>query len=436
MPVTDKDGVNGAEDRALGGMKDGLGVYFASRDETEFGFGPALKVIATAGFDATAKPAAFWNDVNFASRLNHLNYPQYDDPNLPAPPPGLQITDWTYHEIAQQMIDWMAWAQLTGGANGCANDLSLLECTVPLEDYCYSWDNSTTPPTCLGSYPRCYGTFVDAPPKKICNDPDLPVQAYSTGGWPFYVEGWGRKLATDTYPIWGGDGTFGDAAVTQWNVSGIKAAKNLGLEIPLYLDTEVMRFILDQNNMGSEGEVKMGAAEYIKDVGRAGIGLSLMNWTGVPATDSNVLAQKDFIYNNWAKDNWDTGQYYHEADMDCADNLVDPNDPSNVNCYTHFVKDYYQDGHFEGEQWVIDWSHDKLNILSFLNITEGLNSYDFLATETIPTDPDGFNYQERYLDSLVKNQWEDGSWTDMNWGWSNTMGTGWAVQTLLKIGVQ
>lgn len=428
MPLTDKDGGGSyaAENRLAGpvDMIDGLGVYFAANNETEFGFGPALRLIATAGYDATARPVSYWEDHNFSGRL------------LPVPPqPPIKISDWTYHQIAQQMIDWIAWAQLVE----CGNDYSMRECSGEMTTVCYQYDYSTTPATCLASYESCDGSWGPGPPQKVCAAPYYPVASESRGGWPFYVEGWGRILPGQVDHKDYGDGTYSDAAITNWTLSGVIAAEaNLGLVYPDYIKPEVTNFILA--NLGPDGEVKFGAAKHVKDIGRAGMGLSLMSWLGMGASDLNVQAQKNFINNTWNKNNYKTDQYYHEVNFNCPDGQVPPVD---INCYSHFsTTDYFSFGHYEQElidgiyqwTWKDDGTYQQLNLLSFLHVTKGLNAYMFPeAVPALGIDIDGLTYQERYQQLLLDNQQPDGSWDDYNWSWGSPNGTSFAIQTLLSL---
>ncbi|MEN8135908.1 MAG: PKD domain-containing protein [Thermodesulfobacteriota bacterium] len=384
MSVADKD-LYSAEDRVAGpaGMIDGLGVYLTFDNETEFGFGPALKLIATAGYDAAATPVVWDDSLNFTGD------------------PAVSLGNWTYHQIAQQMVDWIAWAQVVG----CSND--------------YYMRNGSTP-------------------SKVCDPVNYPVESYSRGGWPFWVEGWGVIKEGNTYHENRGDGTFSDASLTNWTLSGVMAAEaNLGLVYPDYLKPEAQNFLLA--NLGSEGEVKFGAGQYIKDIGRAGMGLTMMSWMGLPVDDVNVQAQKNFISNNWNYDNWNTDQYYQEYDTNCDWNPVAA---GNINCYSHFsntetiemfyyVRFYNPDGTI-GYERVSDGVYQRINILAIRNIAEGLNSYTWSAPVPAP-EMDLLTYQERYVDLLLLNQHDNGSWHDNNWGWTDIAGTGWAVQALLRL---
>ena len=168
----------GAEGRTAGTVRDGCGVFFKNAsdrgDEIEYGFGPALKFLATCGY-TTEKPEASNEHLNFSG-----------DPNV-------SISKWTFAEIAQQMVDWIDWAQLdttTGGNDYRTSD---------------TWD---LPP----AYPPAKTAAALAPG--------------SAGGWPYFAEGWG--FDRDTTPTNGGDGTYGDVAISYWTATGLQAASTRG----------------------------------------------------------------------------------------------------------------------------------------------------------------------------------------------------------------
>jgi len=306
-----------------GGLKDGLGVAWLG-GELEYGIGNALRLIATSGYTSANAPAA-----------THMN-------------------SWNYVQIAQQMIDYIAWAQLVE----CSND---------------------------------YSTFT----KVLCGTP-----VANPGGWPYWSEGWGD--------------VGGDVSVSRWTVSGLMAAENY----PTYIKPGVASLLA--NNQLASGTFVFGLDENFQLVERAGAGLILMDWLGFGETANEVVAAKNFISANWEKNNYETNQSH---DSVCSSDDGDPQ------CFTHIELDVYEAGYFDANGvWIPEYYYDKLNLYGMMVLSQALDTFEF---DNVPASGAGWN--ERYLDLLLNNQFENGAWDDNNWGDGNTMGTGWAIHTLLTL---
>ena len=222
MSITDKEGTHSAEERT-GAMIDGLGVYHRS-DEAEFAFGGALKFLATCGY-TTQKPVVVDNSWNFSGGA------------------VASLSEWTFTQIIQQMVDYLAWAQLVT----YSNDYTCSTCTAYDE-----WGN------CTATGP--------APPKKRLNHNIAPG---TQGGWPYWTEGWGADEFGNVDR--NRNGAYGDVSIAYWTASGLKAAEAKGAVVPAYVKSEILDFVTRVFN--ANGYIPFGPAVNFKLVERAGLGL-------------------------------------------------------------------------------------------------------------------------------------------------------------------
>ncbi len=385
MPLdkgTDED--NDPEDRDSGpvGMIDNLGVFFAAFNETEYGFGPALRLLATCGYGAGDNILAFDDSLNFSGGA------------------VASLSDWNFLQVMQQMVDWIAWAQLE---------------------------------ICGNTYPRPHRL-----PVKDCEatiDPNL------RGGWPYYREGWER-------------GTYGDNSISWWTVSGLQAVDVLEpnpLPYPEFVKEELEGFVL-RNRDALTGEVFYGKARAYHLVERAGLGLSLLAYLGYDKKTDEAKATKNFLKNNWSMHNLQHGQSHPgtslSGDAPCLDDLGLPQD-----CYSHYSENYtFESGYHNcvnyvcnetdpgtGEcisrprdcieyEWMPVTFNQDLNLFGMMTVTEGLKVQ---GIKRVPSNEDRFGAIYRQL--LIENQFPNGAWDDSGWSDGNPLGTTWAIQTLLKL---
>lgn len=377
MPITDKEELEGIDpenrDRGPVRLQDGLGVWFAADYETEYGFGPALKVLATCGYERE-KPTAYRESINYSGDSK------------------ISIKNWSYQEIMQQMVDWISWAQLAG----------------------------------CGNY---YSYTATVPPHKDCSQSLAPN---AQGGWPYWVEGWGWDGTTGVYTE-RGDGFYGDASITNWTIIGLQAAMSEPHNLPVSADIlpALDAFLLANINVDG---IPFGPTVG-RMVERGGIVLSLMDFLGWTAADhpAEVQNARDFITANWNNHNYTHGQDHLYTTDDCLADTID----GTPNCYSHFELDANEAGHYElvcdefgcTNVWVVDFIYDELNLHGFNMITSGLTA---MGIADVPAaSPNSF--VEIYADMLIENQFADGSWDDDGWVRGNEFGTAWAIQTLLKL---
>lgn len=371
MSITDKEGAHSAEERT-GTMIDGLGVYHRS-DEAEFAFGGALKLLATCGY-TTQKPVAVDDTWNFSGGA------------------VTSLTQWTFDQIIQQMVDYLAWSQLVT----YSNDYSCWTCTSYDE-----WGN------CVSSGP--------APPKKR---PLHNIAPGTQGGWPYWSEGWGADEYGNVDR--NRNGAYGDVSIAYWTVGGLKAAEVRGAVVPAYVKSEILAFVT--RVFDANGYIPFGPAVNFKLVERAGLGLVLLKYTGVTSpTDSRVVALRQFIIDNWNKHILGTHQDHPEADTVCVDSSL-----NTVDCTCHWAPGGNPAGFWlcdvRGEcDWRVAKSYDELNLFGFKTISEGLSGYNLTTTD---------DYKARYRTLLINNQLVNGAWEDYNWGDGSPFGTAWAIATL------
>ena len=358
--------------------KDSRGAFLMVHDgstEVEYGFGPALKFLATCGYarTSTATPQA-WNDA--------LNCGT-----------GASIRTYSFPRIMQEMVDFIAWAQL----NTVGNDYHTSDTFCP---------NKTTAAVAPGS----------------------------KGGWPYYNEGWNVDPTDDNNIPMGGNGTYGDVAVAYWTVQGLQAAQttlNSSNIYPASVKTDLLAFITSHQNL-INGEITFGPAHNIHLIERAGQGLVLLQWAGVAATDAKVTNVVNFIKKNWFKHTYHAERGHVEQNFICHDEVG-----TEKQCYQHFLVDANPVGF-----WVCDRNAnpctyeiietlDDINVFAFKTVTEGLAAYPTITN--VPAAAPG-DYKTFYRGLLIDNQLASGTWDDHGWiqGYQ-PMGASWAVSTLAKL---
>lgn len=375
-------------------LADKLGVFFKEYSwrgsEVEYGLGPALKLLITSGY-TTQKPVAYDTRLNFSGTTK-------------------KISGWTYQQIMQQMIDWIAWAQLYGKAN----DYS----------WCVNYDLS--------------GSCIDAAESKIAKAPfkkNVALAPNSRGGWPYFAEGWHWDNTLDGCAS-GGRGNMGDVSISYWTVSALIAADAkpaLNLVYPTYVKTELETF-LSNNQDPKSGGFYFGAAACepnINLVERTGEGLAMLSWLGVPSTDARVSSALGFIAANWNQHTYEHRQGHPDPDHVC----YAEGGTTLVPCAAHFDVGVNTEGF-----WICRYNDntgcgyqaistpDDMNIFAFRTLTEGVKAYEDVSGWPT-TDP----LAKRYQEILVKNQYQTGAWDDTGWVSGYELGTNWAVQTLLML---
>lgn len=413
------------EARTSGGVIDGYGVYFKETSDREYEYGAALRFLANAGY-TTQKPLAFNNSLNYTGN------------------PSLSIGNWTYAQIVQQMIDFFSWVQL-------------------------------------------YDRGIDYGSVPISRS-ERPVPANKRGGWPYWGDGWRTDSSgADLY------GAYGDTAMAYWIVTGLKPAQQMGCSWPAFVKTELNTFLLNNQDLVTSspyyGEFHFGEGFGQHLVERAGQGMVLLNWAGVNKSHARVTAAKNYVGKFWNKDNFELNQSWNtnaRGFLGCTNP-----DGSADDCFQHWQLDAFDYSYWEPVQgtccdeypcaqtgcwyyetctatdpwgncidgtcypWAVyctEWDRstclapngfyacnaswvevtestkDALNIFGFLCVTEGMQANG--VTSGFPSaDP----YNLKYVDLLVNNQYENGSWHDRGWVFDSPFGTSWAVMALAKL---
>lgn len=452
-PITLKGGgdsglpVLNPENRTAGGVIDGYAVYLKETSDREFEYGTALRFLANAGL-TTQKPLAFDNDLNFTGNAS------------------LSIGNWTYAQIVQQMIDFFSWVQLydkginydaAPDANGAT--IARSETVVPANK--------------RGSWPYWGdGWICDTATQPRC-----------------LTEPWTLRGGPDDLT-----GAYGDTSMAYWIITGLKPAQQMGCSWPAYVKTELNSFLLNnQDQVASSpyyGEFHFGEAYGQHLVERAGQGLVLLNWAGIGKSNARVTSAKNYVGKFWSKDNFELYQGWGTNErgfLGCTDRDGNADD-----CFQHFSVGAYEYSYWlekldpvgccdqyactepgcaytctqedatngwygcteagqcaPGNEYcaVADYTTcvdpkgfyacytnsevvvntDALNIFGFLCVTEGMKANGFTGFPT--ADP----YNTKYVDLLVNNQFENGSWHDKGWVDGSAFGTSWAVMTLSKL---
>ncbi|HWR97643.1 MAG TPA: hypothetical protein VN317_04410 [Candidatus Methanoperedens sp.] len=424
------------EDRTDGatGMKDGFGVYYLM-DETEYGFGPALRFLASCGYtDApynaatAAKPATGNPDLNYVAS------------GVPA-----GIRGWNFYQVVQQMVDWIAWAQLVN------KPLDLNPTRVTYTD----------PETGVG-----YWQELGLATKR--NGKIMP----GTGGaWSYLREGWGAVVDPATLLVVADNsenGAYGDRSISYWatlGLAGLDAAKfaypaNVLASLKTYLTANPPCDDARPDNYGP-----MAGWELVE---RAGQGLAMFDLLADKgyAMDAAVPAAcQSYITARWTDNTFEHGQSHPNIGDVCLDAGGAP-----VVCASHFDPNIYETGHFEcasgwldGElcledpdwstgspvcafgtyndgtglcessAWVVDYTYRKFNIFAFKNITEGLLAYGYDFATTDGLGASFASWKDQYREYLIDGQFTNGGWDDNGWISGQPFGTAWAIQSLVKL---
>lgn len=383
--ITERLGVIqvGAEDRTSGTMRDGFGVFFknatARGDEIEYGFGPALKFLATCGY-TTENPKAVDEDLNFGG-----------DPGT------ISVSKWSYQEIAQQLVDWISWAQLDyRGGN----------------DYRTS-DSQDLPPA--------------YPPAKT----GAPLAPGSVGGWPYFAEGWGFDGIDVTTS---GDGTYGDVAISYWTAHGLQGASTK-VTLPTNLKSPLLTFTTGRQR--ADGCFEFGPMANFNLIERAGAGLYLLKFAGAGATP--ITNAKNCVSNLW---NSATSNSYHSSQGHPGLDQVcyDTDNVTEIPCTAHYEagagdplgvwicdRGKTPEGGIDCK-WEEIFTPDDINLFAIKTVVDGAALNGLTSTFN--------NYRFFYRDLLYRNQNKtNGSWNDHGWVDGYTFGTALAVSSLATLTV-
>lgn len=433
----DGPAANDPENRADGatGMKDQLGVYYLM-DETEYGFGPATRFLASCGYtDApynaatAAKPATGNPDLNYAA----------------VKAPG-GIRGWNFYQVVQQMVDWLAWAQLVN---------------KPLDlNYTGVW--YTDPNTGLG-YWQALGQATKRNGK---------IMTGTAGAWPYLREGWGAVVDPATLLVVATNnenGAYGDRSISYWATQGLTGLDTAKFPYPTNLLATLKTYLTANPPCDNARPNNYGPMAGWELVERAGQGLAMFDWLGDKgyAMDAAVPpACQSYITARWTDNTVEHGQSHPNIGDVCLDG------GAQVVCASHFDPNVYETGHFEcaagwlynglcveypdwgtgspvcalgayneanglceieSAAWVVDYSYRRFNIFALKNITEGLTAYgyDFATGDGLGTS--FASWKDQYRQYLIDGQFTNGGWDDYGWIRGQAFGTAWAIQTLLKL---
>lgn len=351
-------------------MLDNQGVYFVG-NEKEYEFGAALQLLSTCGY--------------------HTSTPQVGG-----------VSGWTFNQLAQQMVDWLAWAMLNTGGSQYINN---------------------------------YGVV---PPAKVAGTQTV------RGSWPYWAEGWE-------------DGKRGDASLAWWTVRGLEAARaNMGAAIQAGIKTNLATFFNNTTLVrraattpsNLRGELYFGPAQCYHLVERSGQALLLYqwlntaggtNWRGTPLTQA-----KTHLSSNWGRHNYEHSQSHPNAA--CTPTAACPANGQAGGCWSHYSLATSQQSlvFYEGDPQVepgqegavvnktLDvFNQDTINIFAFLTITTGLKAINQTVPfpGTVGTVAYG-DHKDIYRGLLTKNQLSDGAWSENGWSNGDPWATGWALSTL------
>jgi len=362
---------------------DNIGVFLAE-EEDEYEIGVALRLLATCGYSTELVQT-------------------YDPAKNLTGNTSVSLAGWSYQELVQQYVDFLAWAQL----------------------YVYG---------------TSYGYYNNPAPSKTAT----VVPTSLRGGWPYAREGnwsWWNDLEITV-------DAYGDTACTYWAVVGLKAAEAMGgISIPPFVKIDLAAFIANnQDSVGYDpvsgdnrykGEFHFGGAYGVHLVERAGMGLVMLGWTGALASDPAVVDALAYIERFWDKDNYSLEQYWPNSNARGSQTCLDRETGLVADdCFTHFAYGpYYSAGYYDIDPETGEWIYgqsltlDAINIMAFLTISEGLDAFGINKGNF----PSNDNSIDRYTELMVSNQLPNGAWDDNGWIMGSPLGTGWGIQLLDRL---
>lgn len=444
-----------------GAVIDGYAVYFSHRGEQEYQMGIALRLLANSGY-TTQKPAAYDDALDYTGA-------------------AVSIKNWTYAEIIQQMIDFFAWAQLYDqgmdyGTAPVARNASMVVPTDKRGSWTY-WSDGWRYDSSNNYINGAYGDTA------IAYWVVSGLKAAQKMGcvWPAFVktelDGFLQKNQdTNSRSAYYGEFHFGEAYghhLVERAGQGLTLLAWSGVSTSNTRVTSAKNYISkywNNNNYNHE--------ENYPDSSRGFNGCTYTNGT---AGD---------CFSHWETGTYEAGYYelkiglkcdqYACAQEPCAEGTTcleygcypgycsendpgcyqpDPSDPNkclqggcatptpyctgydwnicqNPDCYLYNCarfdtttcidpKGFYPA--MIDRVWVSQGMKDTTNLFGFLTVTEGLQAIG-VTTGFPKTDP----YRERYIDLLVANQLENGSWNDRGWVYDSPYGTSWALMVLGK----
>jgi len=413
FPILDSDSVD-----PVTGLKDGL-MMGTFEDHYEYEMGVILKAIINAGVGAQ-KPAFVDEALNITGD------------------PAKSVANYTYDQIAQNIIDFIAWAQLY-------------------------------------DHPNDYNVYVDVAGVRTFVGPSknlgVALNPQSRGSWNYWAEGWND-------PVTGLRGGWGDMALAFWNTLGLQEAKAKGIfTIPSFLDAELALFVdpaaghqvLDTADP-NYGSVYFGPNDGVNFhnsyhlVERAAELLVVLNYLGVPQDETRAAAALGFINRNWNNHTYDIGQDHRTGGP-----VIDGGAPSRSIPFG-VVLDSYTNGSYWAPRW--EWSDgvqggnysffhlyendgtgviwgfeegtyvdgvwtptktgDDLNIFAFYAVSRALNGYGITDFPSAGNDPEGLSWEQRITKLLATNQLPDGGYNEFNWVSGSPFGTPWALMTMME----
>lgn len=391
----------------LTGIKDGL-LMGTAEDQVEYEHGTLLKALVSADI-ANTYPALSDESWNYTGD------------------PLKSIKNFTYGQIIQNMVDFLAWLQLYDH---------------PINYY---------------KYDPITHTYNDLIP----DETDLTPR--QRGSWPYWSEGWSDPLTHK----WGG---LGSTALAFWNVMGLQAAETQGYTVLPWVKDELKLFVsresghqnLDPTDV-NYGEAYYGPNDGIEGrvvnfhlIERAAEFMTVLAYLGVPPDDERVTASKAFIQNHWNDHNWSIWQNFAGPyPYAVQEGLIKYEVKTGEDWFNKYYWDYngangmnysffrlyegeganmtagWEEGAFDAlGVWQATKQGDDVNLMALYSLSRAMRSYGISDFPSPSTDPAGYTWEERVTELLINNQLANGGYTDQHWVYDSPFSTSWALMTL------